>query len=222
MPSSEDSSKDQFIYCLTNPSYKAKCEGYVRVKIGKTDNIPRRLKELFTTSLPEPFEVYRALVVPNMDKMEIHIHKVLSQYRVNPKREFFDILLITIDSLFDLLLECSEAEEYVEEDDDEEFQPKQSNFNNNISLYDIGCLEGEFVDMYGQRLEVVNSKESLVQYNGKPYSLSAAATKIAIETGGAGKRSGWFVGYWKGKKLVDLKKEYEDNIGKKTRPQEES
>tara|TARA_B100002019_G_scaffold239434_1_gene214796 strand:+ start:319 stop:954 length:636 start_codon:yes stop_codon:yes gene_type:complete len=201
-------SKDQFIYCFTNPSFKSRSEGYERVKIGKTDNIPRRKKELFSTGVSEPFEVYRALVVLNMDKMEKRIHKLLFEYRVNKQREFFDIPLSKIDDLFDLLLDFPEVEEYVEEDNKEEFESKQSNFNTDISLYDIGCLEGEIVDMYGQHLKVVNSKESLVEYDGKPHALSSAATDLAIKNGGSGRRSGWYVGRWNGKLLWKYKKEH--------------
>jgi len=205
-------SKDQFIYCFTNPSFKSRSEGYERVKIGKTDNIPRRLKELFSTGVSEPFEVYRALVVLNMDKMEKRIHKLLSKYRVNTKREFFDIPLSMIDDLFDLLLDFPEVEEYVEEDNEEEFESKQSISNINITLHDIGCLEGEMIDMYGQHLKVVNSKESLVEYDGKPHSLSSAATDIAIRNGGSGKRSGWNVGRWNGLRLEEHKKEYKVKV----------
>ena len=142
-----------------------------------------------------------------MDKIEKHIHEILYKHRVYKRREFFDVLLNEIDNIFDLLLIFPEVEEYVE-DDEEEFEFKQSNFNINTSLYDIGCLEGEIVDMYEERLEVVNSKESLVLYDNKPYSLSTAATLIAIKNGGSGKRSGWYVGRWNGKPLVEYKKEH--------------
>ena len=202
-------SKDQIqiIYCFTNPEKKTKIEGYERVKIGKTDNIPRRLKELFSTGVSEPFEVYRALVVPNMDEIETHIHKILFKYRVNNRREFFDGPLDMIDNLFDLLLTFSKVEEYAYEDK-EESEPKTD-----VTLYDIGLRDGNIMQISGNNnyiedVKVVNAKENLILYDGKPQSLSPAANSIAIKSGGSGKRSGWKVGLWNGKSLVDHKAEY--------------
>ena len=202
-------SKDQIqtIYCFTNPEKKAKIEGYERVKIGKTDNIPRRLKELFSTGVSEAFEVYRALVVPNMDETETHIHKMLFKYRVNHRREFFDVPLDMIDNLFDLLLTFSEVEEYAYEDK-EEFEPKTD-----VTLYDIGLRDGDIMQISGindyiEDVKVVNDKQNLISYDGKPQSLSSAAINIAIKSGGSGKRSGWKEGSWNGKKLVEHKAEY--------------
>jgi hypothetical protein len=202
-------SKDQIqiIYCFTNPEKKAKIEGYERVKIGKTDNIPRRLKELFSTGVSESFEVYRALVVPNMDETETYIHKMLSKYRANPRREFFDVPLDMIDNLFDLLLTFSEVEEYTYEDK-EEFEPKTD-----VTLYHIGLRDGNIMQISGNNdyiedVKVVNAKENLILYDGKPQSLSSAANNIAIKSGGSGKRSGWKVGFWNGKSLVEHRAEY--------------
>ena len=202
--------KDQIIYCFTNPSYRSILVDHEIVKLGKTEDLLRRLSELFTTGVPTKFEVYRALVVPDMNEMEKRIHKHFKEYRVHPRREFFDSPLHKVDSLFDILLTLPGVEEYVEEEEDnkEEFEPKQSNFNTNISLYDIGCLDGEIIDMYGQNLKVVNSKESLVEYDGKPHALSSAATDLVIKNGGSGRRSGWKAGSWNGKLLVEYKKEY--------------
>jgi len=207
-------SKDQIqtIYCFTNPEKKAKIEGYERVKFGKTDNIPRRLKELFSTGVSEAFEVYRALVVPNMDETEKHIHKMLFKYRVNHRREFFDVPLDMIDNLFDLLLTFSEVEEYAHEDK-EEFEPKTFEPKTDVTLYDIGLRDGDIMQISGNNdyiedVKVVNAKENLISYDGKPQSLSSAANNIAIKSGGSGKRSGWKVGFWNGKNLVEHKAEY--------------
>ena len=195
------SSKEQFIYCFTNASYHAKIEGYDRVKIGKTDNIPRRLKELFNTSVPEPFEVYRALMVPNMNETEKSIHKILSESRcrVNNKREFFDVPLNMIDNLFDSYLTFPETEEYVD-NDEEEFESKQSNFTK--TLKSIGCYEGQILKYNLVPCKVVNSEENLIDHDGSPKSLSAAATDIAPNGDSkSNRRKGWDCFYWNNRKL---------------------
>jgi len=193
-------SKDQYIYCFTNIALNAITEEYTRVKIGKTDNILRRLKELFTTGLPQPFEVYRALVVPNMDETEKRIHNLLGPYRVNPKREFFDIPLYMIDNLFDIFLDFPGVEEYVEEDDEEEFESKR--FNSTKTLKSIGCCEGQILKYNGVSCKVVNSEENLIDHGGSPKSLSAAATDIAPNGNSkSNRRNGWDCFSWNDKKL---------------------
>ena len=196
----------QFVYFFTNPSIKSATSGELLVKIGKTTNIPQRQKQLFTTAVPTPFEVYKAVVVPDMESTEKNIHDLLRDCRYNNFREFFDIPLCKIDSLVRLLLDLPGIEEYLEEDDNN-FEYKK--INSTVSLYDIGCFEGETINMLGQDLLVANSKESLVYHDKQPKSLSAAANAISTDKGNYGKRSGWDAGYWRGKKLSEYKKNLE-------------
>ena len=62
------------------------------VKIGKTGgDLSERLRQLYSTGVPLPFECAYAAKVPDMDKWEKAFHTAFDPYRVNPKREFFDI-----------------------------------------------------------------------------------------------------------------------------------
>lgn len=141
-----------------------------------------------------------------MDSSEKNIHNLLSQYRFNNDREFFDLPLRMIDDLVSLILESDGLEEYVE-DDKNNFEYKKN--NSTVSLYDIGCFEGETINMLGQDLLVANSKESLVYHDKQPKSLTAAANAISTDKGNYGKRSGWDAGYWRGQKLSEYKKNVE-------------
>ena len=64
------------------------------IKIGYTqENAEKRANELYTTGVPQPFEVVYELdklESEQYEKLEVEIHKALDQYRVNPKREFFE------------------------------------------------------------------------------------------------------------------------------------
>lgn len=64
------------------------------VKIGLTENIPKRLKSLYTTGVPIEFEVKYSRKVHDMAFIEDSIHKFLSDYRYNKSREFFKIDLV--------------------------------------------------------------------------------------------------------------------------------
>ena len=71
------------VYVLTNPAM----DGYV--KIGRTGNLPERLRTLFNGSLPVPFDCYYAARVADAVAVEQSIHEIFGDTRVNPRREFF-------------------------------------------------------------------------------------------------------------------------------------
>lgn len=63
------------------------------VKIGRTsrDSIEVRLSELYSTGVPVPFDCVYAARVADVEKVERAFHDAFGPYRVNPKREFFEI-----------------------------------------------------------------------------------------------------------------------------------
>ena len=60
------------------------------IKIGITDNLDRRLKELDNTSTPLPFECYYALEVEDGRMIEKLLHETFDDKRVRQNREFFN------------------------------------------------------------------------------------------------------------------------------------
>jgi len=88
-----------YIYCLSNPSFEKDI-----FKIGFTQSEPEiRKSQLQTTGVPTPFKLEFAKKVNKYQEKEKTIHKILSEYRVNEKREFFKISLPKIKDLFDLV-----------------------------------------------------------------------------------------------------------------------
>lgn len=78
-----------YVYILTNPSFK---EDWV--KIGKTTNMDERLKTLYNTSLPLPFEVFATLKTTKYNEAEKLIHHYIERFtnlRIEKKREFFNV-----------------------------------------------------------------------------------------------------------------------------------
>ena len=71
------------VYCLENPAMP----GYV--KIGMTNNIERRMGDLYSTSVPLPFECLLALEVEDAAETEGLLHEVFAAQRVVRNREFF-------------------------------------------------------------------------------------------------------------------------------------
>ena len=75
------------VYVLTNPAMPG------IVKIGRTTrgSVDARLNELYSTGVPVPFECAFAGRVVDEGRVERAFHLAFGPYRINPKREFFEI-----------------------------------------------------------------------------------------------------------------------------------
>jgi len=74
-----------YIYIFSNPSFE-------HIKIGYSDRDPLiRLDELNTTGVPTPFVLEFSALVHQPKTVEKLIHLELSNYRLNPDREFFTL-----------------------------------------------------------------------------------------------------------------------------------
>lgn len=74
-----------YVYILTNPSMPG------LVKVGKTTSSPDvRALQLYTTGVPEPFQVAHAVLSPDCHELEETMHSVMAEIRVSSGREFFD------------------------------------------------------------------------------------------------------------------------------------
>ena len=74
----------KIVYILTNQSMPD------TIKIGITDNLERRMRELDNTSTPLPFECYYAVEVQDAKVIEKKIHEGLDNSRIRQSREFFN------------------------------------------------------------------------------------------------------------------------------------
>ena len=78
-----------YVYILTNPSFR---EDWI--KIGKTINMEERLRTLYNTSLPLPFEPFATLKTVKYNEAEKLVHHYIERFtnlRIEKKREFFNV-----------------------------------------------------------------------------------------------------------------------------------
>ena len=99
-----DAAEKGYVYILTNPSFRKDW-----VKIGMTTNpVDDRIRDLDTTAVPLPFEIYATLRTSHWSKIEHHLHKMIDKLtpgkRVRRGREFFNI---PPTKALDLLSECA-------------------------------------------------------------------------------------------------------------------
>lgn len=75
------------VYVLTNPAMQG------LVKIGKTtrSTLENRMGELYSTGVPVPFNCEIAVEVDDETSVESVLHKAFAKFRVNPRREFFEV-----------------------------------------------------------------------------------------------------------------------------------
>jgi len=71
------------VYILTNPAMPG------LIKIGRAEELVPRLKSLYTSGVPLPFECFYAAKVADADKVEKNLHLAFSPHRINENREFF-------------------------------------------------------------------------------------------------------------------------------------
>ena len=76
---------NQIVYILKNEFMPG------LIKIGRTDDLTKRLKQLYTTSLPHPFEVHYAAIVEDAVRDEMWLHSIFADRRLKNNREFFDV-----------------------------------------------------------------------------------------------------------------------------------
>ncbi len=188
------------------------------VKIGITDNVERRVKELSGSSgVPLPFECYYAVKVSeDAKKLEKKIHEGFDKQRVRREREFFYTSPENAKSILELL-EIMGGENVTPKDDIVESQEEKQALDEarklrtrfNFSMLDI--KPGEILKVKKDNSIVCEvHDETQVKFRDKITSLSNSADIILKEMGYEwlsvqGPR--WWV--YEGKTLSELRNERE-------------
>ena len=202
----------RIVYILTNESMPD------MIKIGITDNLERRIKELDKTGTPLPFECYYAVEVEDNQApaIEKKLHDGLDDKRVRQSREFFN----TTPEQAKALVEVAEImggknvtpkEHIVETVQDkqalEQAKKKRKRFNFEMVNIEKGTML-EFVKDNTITCEVYD--DSKVLFRDKVTSLSDAADILLKEMGydwqGVQGPLWWS---YKDKTLNDLRYEFE-------------
>ena len=172
----------QIVYVLTNPAMPG------LVKIGSTtqEEVDIRMKQLFSTGVPVPFDCAFACRVPDAFSVEKALHHAFGNTRINPNREFFRIEADRVISILKLLhVEDVTAE--VEKTIESEATPadlqaattlKQAR-RPRMDFTELGIPIGTvLVFKDGAAAQVTVSAAKLVKFNGEDCSLTAATRKV--------------------------------------------
>ena len=154
------------VYLLTNPVMP----GLVKIGMTTQEDIDKRMKELYTTGVPVPFECKFACKVKKSDclKIEKALHKAFDPQRINQNREFFRINVEQAQAI----LELFHHEDVTEEVTDEIQRPP-------LNFYEMGLQKGDVLIWKDDpSISVTILSERKVCYQGEETSISALSAKL--------------------------------------------
>lgn len=171
----------EIIYVFTNEAMPG------LVKIGRTSNaVDERLTDLSSsTSVPLPFECYFAAEVRHAHTLEKKLHELFSEYRVNPKREFFKtdpekvVLAISIGE-FNEITPGTAKVDIQEQEALDRIKARRPR----LRLSAIGIKPGDQLQFSrDESIVAVVVADGQVNLNGETLSPSAAALKVLMRMG---------------------------------------
>jgi hypothetical protein len=194
------------VYILTNESMPD------TIKIGITDNLERRIKELDNTSTPLPFECYYAVEVENASAIEKKIHTGLDDKRIRHNREFFNASPESAKAILEIAEEMggknvTPKEVIAETDQDKQALSEAKKRRGRIDYFGILGIEKGTILTFSKDKSItcIVSENGKVIFNDKETTLSGSALEITNDMGyDWGQVQG--SGYWcyNGKTLRDL------------------
>lgn len=200
------------VYILTNESMSD------IIKIGITDNLSRRLRELDNTSTPLPFECFYAVEVDDARAIENLLHEAFDDKRVRQNREFFNCTPEQAKSALKIAetmggKDVTPREVVFETEQDKQALDNAKKRKGRVDYFGIlGINAGEtltFSKDSSITCEVGDNGQVL--FRGEPTTLSGSALTIVSEMG-----YNWQqvrgAGYWcyKGTTLLDLYQQSRD------------
>lgn len=198
----EEYSKSGIVYVLSNPAMPG------LVKIGKTTrgSVDARLGELYSTGVPVPFECEFAGRVQDEGKVEKAFHLAFGPYRLNPKREFFQIEPEQAIALLQLMITEDVTPQLQEEADSVDVESKPASKKLKAqrpkqNFIEMGLEIGAELQFSPFEAACYVESESKVLHEGESLSLTALTKKL-LDTDKPLRPAP----YWsyKGRKLSDI------------------
>ena len=166
------------VYLLTNPVMP----GLVKIGMTTRDDLDVRMRELYTTGVPVPFECeYACKVKPNdCAKIEKALHKAFAPDRINANREFFKIQVDQAKAILELFHHEDVTIDVTQEIDseltaeDRAATHKVQSHRPPLNFYQMGMQKGDvLVWRDDPKITVSVYSERKVLYNGEEIALSA-------------------------------------------------
>lgn len=171
----------QIVYVLTNPAMPG------LIKIGMTTQleVEERMKQLYGTGVPVPFDCAFACQVKDANEVEKALHFAFGAGRVNPNREFFKIepeRVIAILKLLKVEDITSQVEQTIESDatpaDKQSAQNLKDARRPKMNFHELSIPNGSILISKDGLAEATVVSDKKVNFNDSTCSLTAATRKI--------------------------------------------
>jgi hypothetical protein len=182
----------KIVYVLTNPAMP----GYI--KIGKTDNLKERLRNLDRTSTPLPFQCEYAAEVNDADKVEKILHDIFVDKRVRSNREFFEVDPQQIIRALDLQehKDVTPREDIFETEEDKKAVIKKNEIRSRFNFEMVKIKPGtELYFSKDEEIKCIVVDKFQIEFEGTIQSLSQSAM-ILINRMGYNWKQIQGTGYW--------------------------
>lgn len=174
--------QSQIVYVLTNPAMPG------LIKIGKTTQleVEDRMKQLYGTGVPVPFNCAFACQVRDATEVERALHVAFGANRINPNREFFKIEAERVIAILKLLKVddiTTQLEKTIESDvpaaDIQSAQELKQARRPRMNFHELGIPTGSvLVSTEDPTITVTVADERKVQFNDGTCSLTAATRRV--------------------------------------------
>lgn len=172
-------SETGIVYVLTNPAMPG------IVKIGKTSrgSVDARLNELYSTGVPVPFECAFAGRVTDESRIEKAFHLAFGPYRLNSKREFFQIGAEQAIALLELMVNEDVTPALQAEADKVDVEAKAGSDKLKArrpvqNFFEMGIPEGAILKFSQADLDCTVLNGRRVVYDDEETSLTALTQKL--------------------------------------------
>ena len=171
----------QIVYVLTNPAMLG------LVKIGKTTQleVEDRMKQLFSTGVPVPFDCAFACQVKDAAEVERSLHFAFGDHRIKPNREFFKIEAERVIAVLKLLKVediTAQLEQTLEADvtaaDKQSAQNLKDARRPSMNFHELGVPTGSVLLFKDGQSQAVVVSDKKVELRGAVCSLTAATRKL--------------------------------------------
>lgn len=171
------------VYLLTNPVMP----GLVKIGMTTQKEIDQRMKELYTTGVPLPFECQFACKVKKSDcaKIEKALHTAFEPQRINANREFFRINVGQAKAILELFHHediTSDVSNEIENDltpEDKAATIKAQVKRPPLNFHEMGMQDGDvLVWKDDPKITVTIISDRKIRYEGEESSLSALSAQL--------------------------------------------
>jgi hypothetical protein len=200
----------EIVYIITNETMP----GLVKIGMTNTD-LAGRIRSLYQTGVPLPFELFYACEVSNAATVESRLHDAFGDHRVSKAREFFRIApervkaALSLAAIREVTLSDNEVFETPEEKTEVEVAKRRSRFTFSLIGLPVGS-ELQLEKDPSITCKTANDKNK-VEFLGDETSLSDAALQALNSIGiNWPTASGPWEWTYQGKRLDDLRREIEE------------